>query len=150
MQRTLVLIKPDAVQRGLSGEIIARLERRGLKLAGMKMLHVTQELAHRHYGAHVDKPFFNSLVNFITSSPLIAIAVEGENAVDVVRTTMGATNPVEATPGTIRGDFGLTIGMNLIHGSDSPESAETELALFFDESEIIDYERGIDDWIIES
>ena len=150
MQRTLVLIKPDAVQRGLSGEIIARLERRGLKLAGMKMLHVTQELAHRHYGAHVDKPFFNSLVNFITSSPLIAIAVEGENAVDVVRTTMGATNPVEATPGTIRGDFGLTIGMNLIHGSDSPESAETELALFFDESEIIEYERGIDDWIIES
>ena len=150
MQRTLVLIKPDAVQRGLSGEIIARLERRGLKLAGMKMLHVTQELAHRHYGAHVDKPFFNSLVSFITSSPLIAIAVEGENAVDVVRTTMGATNPVEATPGTIRGDFGLTIGMNLIHGSDSPESAETELALFFDESEIIEYERGIDDWIIES
>ena len=150
MQRTLVLIKPDAVQRGLSGEIIARLERRGLKLAGMKMIHVTQELAHTHYGAHVDKPFFGALVNFITSSPLIAIAVEGENAVEVVRTTMGATNPVDATPGTIRGDFGLTIGMNLIHGSDSPESAETELALFFDESEIIDYERGIDDWIIES
>lgn len=150
MQRTLVLIKPDAVQRGLSGEIIARLERRGLKLAGMKMIHVTQELAHRHYGAHVDKPFFSGLVSFITSSPLIAIAVEGENAVEVVRTTMGATNPVEATPGTIRGDFGLTIGMNLIHGSDSPESAETELALFFEDSEILDYERGIDDWIIES
>ena len=150
MQRTLVLIKPDAVQRGLSGEIIARLERRGLKLAGMKMIHVTQELAHRHYGAHVDKPFFGALVSFITSSPLIAIAVEGENAVEVVRTTMGTTNPVDATPGTIRGDLGLTIGMNLIHGSDSPESAETELALFFDESEIIDYERGIDDWIIES
>ncbi|MYE55388.1 MAG: nucleoside-diphosphate kinase, partial [Chloroflexi bacterium] len=131
-------------------EIIARLERRGLKLAGMKMIHVTQELAHRHYGAHVDKPFFGALVSFITSSPLIAIAVEGENAVEVVRTTMGTTNPVDATPGTIRGDLGLTIGMNLIHGSDSPESAETELALFFDESEIIDYERGIDDWIIES
>ena len=150
MQRTLVLIKPDAVQRGLSGEIIARIERRGLKIAGMKMLHVTPELANRHYGAHVGKPFFESLVNFITSSPLIAIAVEGENAVDVVRTTMGATNPVDATPGTIRGDFGLTIGMNLIHGSDSPESAETELALFFGEGEIIDYERSIDDWIIES
>ena len=150
MQKTLVLIKPDAVQRGLSGEIIARLERRGLKLVGMKMLHVSQELAHRHYGAHVDKPFFGSLVDFITSSPLIAIAVEGENAVDVMRTTMGATNPVDASPGTIRGDYGLTIGMNLIHGSDSPESAETELALFFDESEIIDYQRGIDDWIIES
>ena len=98
MQKTLVLIKPDAVQRGLSGEIIARLERRGLKLAGMKMLHVTPELAHRHYGAHVDKPFFESLVSFITSSPLIAIAMEGENAVEVVRTTIGATNPVEATP----------------------------------------------------
>ena len=150
MQKTLVLIKPDAVQRGLSGEIIARLERRGLKLVGMKMLHVSQELAHRHYGAHVDKPFFSGLVGFITSSPLIAIAVEGENAVDVVRTTMGATNPVDASPGTVRGDFGLTIGMNLIHGSDSPESAGTELALFFDENEIIDYQRGIDDWIIES
>ena len=150
MQKTLVLIKPDAVQRGLSGEIIARLERRGLKLVGMKMLHVSQDLAHRHYGAHVDKPFFGSLVDFITSSPLIAIAVEGENAVDVVRTTMGATNPVDASPGTVRGDFGLTIGMNLIHGSDSPESAGTELALFFDENEIIDYQRGIDDWIIES
>ena len=150
MQRTLVLIKPDAVQRGLSGEIIARLERRGLKLVGMKMLHVSQELAHRHYGAHVDKPFFGSLVDFITSSPLIAIAVEGENAVEVVRTTMGATNPVEASPGTVRGDYGLTIGLNLIHGSDSPESAEIELALFFDENEIIAYQRGIDDWIIES
>ncbi len=150
MQRTLVLIKPDAVQRALSGEIIVRLERRGLKLAAMKMLQVTPELAHKHYGAHVDKPFFQDLVNFITSSPLIAIAVEGENAVEVVRTTMGATNPVEAAPGTIRGDFGLTIGMNLIHGSDSAESAETELALFFDESEIIDYDRGIDNWIIES
>lgn len=150
MQKTLVLIKPDAVQRGLSGEIIARLERRGLKLVGMKMLRVSQELAHRHYGAHVDKPFFGSLVDFITSSPLIAIAVEGKDAVDVVRTTMGATNPVDASPGTVRGDYGLTIGMNLIHGSDSPESAETELALFFDENEIIDYQRGIDDWIIES
>ncbi|MCY4579305.1 MAG: nucleoside-diphosphate kinase [Chloroflexi bacterium] len=150
MQRTLVLIKPDAVQRGLSGDIIARLERRGLKLVGLKMIHVTPELAHRHYGAHVDKPFFEGLVDFITSSPLIAIAVEGENAVDVVRSTMGATNPVEASPGTIRGDFGLTISMNLIHGSDSPESAETELALFFGKGEIIDYERGVDDWIIES
>ena len=150
MQRTLVLIKPDAVQRGLSGEIIARIERRGLKLAAMKLMQVTPELAHRHYGAHVGKPFFEGLVKFITSSPLIAIAVEGENAVDVVRTTMGATNPVVATPGTIRGDFGLTIGMNLIHGSDSPESAATELALFFADGEIIDYQRDIDGWIIES
>ncbi len=150
MQRTLVLIKPDAVQRGLSGEIIARIERRGLKLAAMKLMQVTPDLARRHYAAHVDKPFFNALEKFITSSPLIAIVVEGENAVDVVRTTMGATNPVVATPGTIRGDFGLTIGMNLIHGSDSPESAATELALFFADGEIIDYQRDIDGWIIES
>lgn len=150
MERTLVLVKPDAVQRGLAGEIIGRLERRGLKLAGMKLMRVAPELARRHYGAHVGKPFFEGLVEFITSSPLVAIAVEGENAVDVVRTTMGATNPAEATPGTIRGDLGLTIGANLIHGSDSAESAAAELALFFGEGEIVDYERDIDRWVIES
>ena len=150
MERTLVLVKPDAVQRGLAGEIIGRLERRGLKLAGMKLMQVTPELARRHYGAHVGKPFFEGLVKFITSSPLVAIAVEGENAVDVVRTTMGATNPAEAAPGTIRGDFGLTIGANLIHGSDSAESAAAELALFFGEGEVVDYDRDIDRWIIES
>ena len=150
MERTLVLVKPDAVQRGLAGEIIGRLERRGLKLAGMKLMRVTPELARRHYGAHVGKPFFEGLVKFITSSPLVAIAVEGENAVDVVRTTMGATNPAEAAPGTIRGDFGLTIGANLIHGSDSAESAAAELALFFGEGEVVDYDRDIDRWIIES
>lgn len=150
MERTLVLIKPDAVQRGLAGAIITRLERRGLKLAAMKMMQVTPELAQKHYGAHIGKPFFDGLVKFITSSPLIAIAVEGENAVEVVRTTMGATNPVEAGPGTIRGDFALTIGANLIHGSDSAESAAAELALFFADDEVLDYERGIDDWIIES
>ena len=150
MERTLVLVKPDAVQRGLAGEIIGRLERRGLKLAGMKLMRVTPELARRHYGAHVGKPFFEGLVKFITSSPLVAIVVEGENAVDVVRTTMGATNPVDAAPGTIRGDFGLTIGANLIHGSDSADSAAAELALFFGEDEVVDYERDIDRWIIES
>ena len=150
MERTLVLVKPDAVQRGLAGEIIGRLERRGLKLAGMKLMRVTPELARRHYGAHVGKPFFEGLVKFITSSPLVAIAVEGENAVEVVRTTMGATNPAEAAPGTIRGDLGLTIGANLIHGSDSAESAAAELALFFGEGEVVDYERDIDRWIIES
>lgn len=150
MERTLVLVKPDAVQRGLAGEIIGRLERRGLKLAGMKLMQVTPDLARRHYGAHVGKPFFEGLVKFITSSPLVAIAVEGENAVDVVRTTMGATNPAEAAPGTIRGDLGLTIGANLIHGSDSAESAAAELALFFGEGEVVDYERDIDRWIIES
>lgn len=150
MERTLVLIKPDAVQRGLAGAIITRLERRGLKLAAMKMMQVTPELAQKHYGAHIGKPFFDGLVKFITSSPLIAIAVEGESAVEVVRTTMGATNPVEAGPGTIRGDFALTIGANLIHGSDSAESAAAELALFFADDEVLDYARGIDDWIIES
>ena len=150
MERTLVLVKPDAVQRGLAGEIIGRLERRGLKLAGLKLMRVTPELAREHYGAHVGKPFFEGLVKFITSSPLVAIAVEGENAVNVVRTTMGATNPAEAVPGTIRGDFGLTIGANLIHGSDSAESATAELALFFGEGEVVDYERDIDRWIIES
>lgn len=150
MERTLVLVKPDAVQRGLAGEIIGRLERRGLKLAGMKLMQVTPDLARRHYGAHVGKPFFEGLVKFITSSPLVAIAVEGENAVEVVRATMGATNPVEAAPGTIRGDLGLTIGANLIHGSDSADSAAAELALFFGEGEVVDYERDIDRWIIES
>lgn len=150
MERTLVLVKPDAVQRGLAGEIIGRLERRGLKLAGMKLMRVTPELARRHYGAHVGKPFFEGLVTFITSSPLVAIAVEGENAVDVVRTTMGATNPAEAAPGTIRGDLGLTIGANLIHGSDSAAAAAAELALFFGEGEVVDYERDIDRWVIES
>ena len=150
MERTLVLVKPDAVQRGLAGEIIGRLERRGLKLAGMKLIRVSPELARRHYGAHVGKPFFEGLVEFITSSPLVAIAVEGENAVDVVRTTMGATSPAEAAPGTIRGDLGLTIGANLIHGSDSAESAAAELALFFGEGEIVDYNRDIDRWVIES
>lgn len=150
MERTLVLVKPDAVQRGLAGEIIGRMERRGLKLAGMKLMQVTPELARRHYGAHVGKPFFEGLVTFITSSPLVAIAVEGENAVEVVRTTMGATNPADAAPGTIRGDFGLTIGANLIHGSDSAESAAAELALFFGDGEVVDYERDIDRWIIES
>ncbi len=150
MERTLVLVKPDAVQRGLAGEIIGRLERRGLKLAGLKLMRVTPELAREHYGAHAGKPFFEGLVAFITSSPLVAIAVEGENAVDVVRATMGATNPADAAPGTIRGDFGLTIGANLIHGSDSAESAVAELALFFGEGEVVDYERDIDRWVIES
>ena len=150
MDRTLVLLKPDAVQRGLAGEIINRLERRGLKLAAMKMLHVTEELANRHYGDHVGKPFFEGLVKFITSSPIVAMVVEGENVVEVVRNTMGVTSPSEAAPGTIRGDLALTIGANLIHGSDSPDSAKREIELFFSPDEIIDYTRDVDKWIIES
>ena len=149
METTLILVKPDGVQRGLVGEVIGRLERKGLKIAGLKMVHVSEELANKHYGEHVGKPFFNSLVSFITSSPLIALAVEGENAVEVSRNLMGATNPKEAAPGTIRGDYGLTIGMNIIHGSDSLESAERELSIFFESSEILAYDKAIDTWIIE-
>ena len=150
MDRTLVLLKPDAVQRALAGEIINRLERRGLKLAAMKMLRVTEELAHRHYADHVGKPFFEGLVKFITSSPIVAMLIEGENDVDVVPNTKGVTSPSEAAPGTIRGDLALTIGANLIHGSDSPESAKREIGLFFSPDEIVDYSRDVDSWIIES
>ena len=149
MERTLVLIKPDAVQRGLSGKILSRIEDKGLKLIGAKLIHVDEELASKHYGEHVGKPFYDSLVEFITSSPVMALAIEGESAVLVVRNLMGGTNPIEALPGTIRGDFGLTIGMNLIHGSDSVKSADRELNIFFRDSELINYERQIDDWIKE-
>ena len=149
METTLILVKPDGVQRGLVGEVIGRLERKGLRISGLKMIQASEELANKHYGEHLGKPFFDSLVSFITSSPLIALAVEGENAVEVSRNLMGATNPKEAAPGTIRGDYGLTIGMNIIHGSDSLESAERELAIFFESSEILAYDKAIDTWIIE-
>ena len=149
MERTLVLIKPDAVQRGLIGEITSRLENKGLKISGMKLMKVSEELAGRHYGEHVCKPFFDDLVIFIKSSTIVALAIDGDNAVAVVRNVMGATNPQDAANGSIRGDLGLSIGMNLIHGSDSPTSSERELALFFDESELLDYDRDVDNWIIE-
>lgn len=149
MEKTLVLVKPDGVQRGLIGTVIGRIESKGLKIAGLKLIHVSEELAKEHYGEHVARPFFGDLVSFITSSPVVALAVEGDNAVSVVRTLMGGTNPQEADPGTIRGDFGMTIGMNLVHGSDSVESAERELNLFFDKNEVLDYVREIDAWVIE-
>ena len=149
MEKTLVLVKPDGVQRGLIGTVIGRIESKGLKIVGLKLIHVSEELAKEHYGEHVARPFFGDLVSFITSSPVVALAVEGDNAVSVVRTLMGGTNPQEADPGTIRGDFGMTIGMNLVHGSDSVESAERELNLFFDKNEILDYVREIDAWVIE-
>ena len=149
METTLILIKPDGVQRGLIGEIINRLERKGLKIIGLKLMQASDKIANEHYAEHVGKPFFNSLVEFITSSPLIALAVQGDNAVDVSRNLMGSTNPQEAAPGTIRGDFGMTIGMNLIHGSDSTDSAKRELGIFFDESEILSFNRALDEWIIE-
>ena len=144
-----MLVKPDGVQRGLIGTVIGRIENKGLKIAGLKLIHVSEELAKEHYGEHVDRPFFGDLVSFITSSPVVALAIEGDNAVAVMRTLMGGTNPQEAAPGTIRGDFGMTIGMNLVHGSDSPESAERELNLFFQKEEVLDYKREIDNWIIE-
>jgi len=144
-----VLVKPDGVQRGLIGTVIGRIESKGLKIAGLKLIHVSEELAKEHYGEHVARPFFGDLVSFITSSPVVALAIEGDNAVSVIRTLMGGTNPQEADPGTIRGDFGMTIGMNLVHGSDSVESAERELNLFFDKNEVFDYVREIDAWVIE-
>ena len=150
MERTLVLLKPDSIQRGLAGEVISRLERRGLKFVAMKLMKVSEDLAHRHYGEHVGKPFFDGLVKFITSSPIVAMVVEGENAVEVVRSTIGATNPAQAEPGTIRGDLALTIGMNLIHGSDSLESARREIDIFFQPQEIVEYSRNVDAWIIEA
>ena len=149
METTLVLLKPDAVQRGLVGEVTARLERTGLKIVGMKLMQVSPELAQRHYGEHVGKPFFDGLVSFITSGPIVAMALEGPNAVAVVRKTMGATNPAESPAGTVRGDFGIDIGRNLVHGSDSAESAERELALFFDDGELLSYSRSTDEWIVE-
>ena len=145
----MVLVKPDGVQRGLTGEIIGRLERRGLKLVAMKLMQVDDALAHRHYGEHVDRPFFAGLVSFITSGPVVAMAWEANNAVEIVRGTMGVTNPANAAPGTIRGDLGVDIGRNLIHGSDSPESAARELALFFQPEEILSYSRSNDGWIVE-
>ena len=150
MERTLVLIKPDGVQRGLVGEVISRLERRGLKLTAMKLMQIDDSLARQHYAEHVDRPFFADLVVFISSSPVVAMVWEADNAVDAVRNTMGQTNPVESPMGTIRGDLALDIGRNLVHGSDSPETAAREVALFFGPGEIVDYQRNTDLWINES
>lgn len=150
MERTLVLVKPDGMQRGLAGEIISRLERRGLKLVGLKLLRMDRALAERHYEAHIGKSFFEPLVRYITSAPIVAAVFEGTNAVEAVRNSMGKTNPVEAAPGTIRGDLALEIGRNLVHGSDSPESAAREIALFFREEELVAWERDTDPWIVEN
>ena len=150
MERTLVLLKPDTVQRGLVGELVSRLERRGMKLVGMKLMQLDEDLAKRHYAAHVGKGFFPKLIAFITSGPLVAMVVEGENAVEIVRSIMGATDPLDAALGTVRGDFAVSIGPNLIHGSDSLESAAYEIGLFFSEDEIVSYTREIDRWITES
>ena len=136
-ERTLVLIKPDAMQRGHAGEILSRFERRGLDVRAARLLRVDRELAERHYAEHVEKPFFGELVDFITSAPTLALVLEGESAISVVRTTIGATNPTAAAPGTIRGDLALAMPDNLVHGSDSPESAEREIALWFSDDELV-------------
>ncbi len=149
MEKTLVLIKPDGVQRGLIGEIVTRLERRGLKLNGMKLMQMTPELASVHYEAHVGKPFYDGLVSYITSGPIVAMVWEGKDAIQIVRTTMGATNAATAAPGTIRGDLAVEIGRNLVHGSDGPESAAREAALFFQEAELVTWARETDRWIRE-
>ena len=149
MERTLVIIKPDGVQRGLVGPILTRLERRGLRLAAMKLIQITPELAARHYQIHQGKPFYEALIDFITSGPVVVAVIEGQDAINTVRKTMGATNPAQAEPGTIRADYALEIGRNLVHGSDGADTAAYEIPLFFTEAEILSYERAIDTWINE-
>ncbi|MXZ46761.1 MAG: nucleoside-diphosphate kinase [Chloroflexi bacterium] len=149
MERTLILVKPDAVQRGLIGEVLGRLEARGLRIIGLRLMHVDEALARRHYAEHDGKPFFAGLVDYITSSPLVAAVLEGPDAIAAARQTMGATRPTEAAPGTIRGDLGLEVGRNLVHGSDGPESAAREIALFFGDEPLPRWERDTDRWIFE-
>jgi len=149
MERTLVLVKPDGVQRGLIGEIIARLERRGLRLVAAKFMKVSQELAESHYAIHKGKPFYDGLIRYITSAPVMAMVWEGTEAIAAVRQTMGATRPIEAAPGSIRHDYGLTVGRNLTHASDSVDTGLSEVDLWFEPEEILYWERDIDRWIFE-
>lgn len=150
MERTFLMIKPDGVQRKLVGEIITRLEKKGLKLVGGKFMTVSKEKAETHYGEHADKPFYDGLVSFITSAPVFAMVVEGENVVEVTRNMIGKTNPTEAAPGTIRGDLGLTVGRNVIHGSDSVESAKREISLWFEPNELSVYTANDEEWLYEN
>lgn len=147
MEKTFLMVKPDGVQRNLIGEIVARFEKKGFKLVGGKLMSISQELAEQHYGEHKERPFFGELVDFITSGPVFAMVWEGENVIATARLMMGATNPKDSAPGTIRGDFAATVGKNIIHGSDSPESAEREIALFFNEAELVDYSKLMNEWI---
>ncbi|MCO6451419.1 MAG: nucleoside-diphosphate kinase [Caldilineales bacterium] len=148
MERTFIMLKPDAVQRGLIGEIISRFERRGLKLVGMRFMHVPKSLAEEHYAVHKERPFYNGLIEYITSGPVVAMVWEGPNAIAAARSTMGATNPVNAAPGTIRADFGMEIGRNLVHGSDGNETAAFEIGLWFGD-ETPSWDRDTDRWILE-
>ncbi len=148
LQRTLLLVKPDGVQRQLVGRVLTRFEERGLKLVGLKLVHVGRALAEQHYAVHREKPFFEGLVEFITSGPLVAAALEGPNAIAVVRAMNGATRPHEAAPGSIRGDFAVETAQNLVHASDSAENAAAELALWFRPDELVSYEREVDRWVL--
>ncbi|WP_342496447.1 nucleoside-diphosphate kinase [Bacillus sp. FSL K6-3149] len=147
MDKTFLMVKPDGVERQLIGEIVSRFEKKGLQLVGAKLMSIPKEVAETHYGEHKEKPFFGELVDFITSGPVFAMVWQGEQVVDVTRQIIGKTNPKEALPGTIRGDYGLTVGKNIIHGSDSPESAEREISLFFKQEELINWDQTISSWI---
>jgi len=147
MEKTFLMVKPDGVQRNLIGEIVSRFEKKGFQLVAAKLMHISRELAEQHYAEHKERPFFGELVDFITSGPVFAMVWQGENVIATARKMMGATNPQEADVGTIRGDYGIQVGMNIIHGSDSPESAEREINLFFKPEEILEYEKTINKWI---
>lgn len=149
IEKTYLMIKPDGVQRGLCGEIVSRFEKKGLKLVAMKLMVIPKDVAEKHYGEHKDKKFFPSLIKYITSGPVLAMVWEGENAVQVCRNLMGKTNPQESAPGTIRGDYAMVTGVNIIHGSDSPASAEREIGIFFKPEELVDYEKSMESWIYE-
>lgn len=149
MERSLIIVKPDAVQRGLISEILGRFERRGLKLVGLKLMQVDEALARRHYAEHEGKPFFDGLVNYITSAPVVVAVLEGPDAIKAIRTTVGSTRPAEAAAGTIRGDLGITVGRNLVHASDSVESGQREVGIFFNDTELLSYTRALDSWIVE-
>lgn len=147
MEKTFLMVKPDGVQRNLIGEIVSRFEKKGFRLVGAKLMSISTELAGEHYGEHKERPFFGELVDFITSGPVFAMVWEGENVIAAARQMMGSTNPKDAAPGTIRGDYGITVGKNVIHGSDSPESAVREIGLFFNENELVEYGKLINQWI---
>ncbi len=147
MEKTFLMVKPDGVQRNLIGEIVSRFEKKGYQLVGAKLMQIPTELAEQHYGEHKERPFFGELVEFITSGPVFAMVWEGENVISTARLMMGATNPKESAPGTIRGDFAVTVGKNIIHGSDSPESAEREIGLFFKQEELVAYAKDANNWI---
>lgn len=147
MERTFLMVKPDGVQRNLVGEIVGRFESKGFQLVGAKLMNISQELAEQHYGEHKERPFFGELVDFITSGPVFAMVWEGENVISTSRLMTGATNPTESAPGTIRGDFAVTVGKNIIHGSDSTDSASREINLFFKEEELVTYDKTVNNWI---